>query len=86
MERYNGWKNYATWRVNLEIFDSIGPWEDWQLGDDPYELAPALKVYAQGMLSEEGEGLALDYALAFLDQVDFFEIARAMIETHGGEE
>jgi hypothetical protein len=20
-ETYNGWTNYATWRVNLEIFD-----------------------------------------------------------------
>jgi len=20
---YNGWTNYATWRVNLEIFDGI---------------------------------------------------------------
>ena len=20
-ERYNGWTNYATWRVNLEIID-----------------------------------------------------------------
>lgn len=85
MDKYNGWKNYATWRVNLEIFDSIDPWEEWELGDDPYDLAPALKAYAQDIIFQEGEGLALDYALAFLDEVDFLEIARAMIETHGGE-
>lgn len=84
-DTYNGWTNYATWRVNLEIFDSIDPWEDWELGADPYELAQALKAYAQEILAEDGEGLALDYALAFLDDVDFLEIARAMIETHGGE-
>jgi hypothetical protein len=22
-EKYNGWTNYATWRVNLEMFDGI---------------------------------------------------------------
>ena len=22
-EKYNGWTNYATWRVNLEIFDGM---------------------------------------------------------------
>ena len=22
-EKYNGWTNYATWRVNLEIIDGI---------------------------------------------------------------
>ena len=22
-EKYNGWTNYATWRVNLEIFDGL---------------------------------------------------------------
>ena len=24
---YNGWTNYATWRVNLEVFDG-GDWKD----------------------------------------------------------
>jgi hypothetical protein len=27
MSKYNGWTNYATWRVNLEIFDGIDPSE-----------------------------------------------------------
>ena len=22
-QKYNGWTNYATWRVNLEIFDGL---------------------------------------------------------------
>ena len=22
-ETYNGWTNYATWRINLEIFDGL---------------------------------------------------------------
>ena len=24
---YNGWTNYATWRVNLEIFDGFDPYD-----------------------------------------------------------
>lgn len=24
-ERYNGWTNYETWRVNLEYFDGVDP-------------------------------------------------------------
>lgn len=23
MEKYNGWTNYATWRVNLELLDGV---------------------------------------------------------------
>ena len=23
---YNGWTNYATWRVNLELFDGDNEW------------------------------------------------------------
>ena len=30
---YNGWTNYATWRVHLEIFDSL-PLEDFSDADD----------------------------------------------------
>ena len=27
-DTYNGWTNYATWRINLEIFSDI-PLEDY---------------------------------------------------------
>ena len=42
---YNGWTNYATWRVNLEIFDGIEPRDmDWH-GMQLSGLANALKDY-----------------------------------------
>jgi hypothetical protein len=79
---YNGWTNYATWRVNLEMFDGFDPadWnDDWQdnktvradLAD--YLKETAIQVVEDGC-SDKG-GFALDYALAFLDDVNWFEIA-----------
>lgn len=80
---YNGWRNYATWRVNLEVFDGMDPREmGWQRLDK-YELGEALKDYANEVLEcNAGEGLALDYARAFISDVDWFEIARHMIDAY----
>lgn len=81
---YNGWTNYETWRVNLEIFDS---WDYDHLSgmslDDDYYLAGQLKDYACELV-EEGStnSLATSYALAFLDAVNWQEIAKALIENH----
>ena len=79
MTNYNGWTNYATWRVNLEIFDGIDPSEmDWHKLDK-YDLAATLKEYANELIEmTAGEGLALDYARAFLQDVEWYEIGDAM--------
>ena len=69
-EKHNGWTNYATWRVNLEIFDGLC--SDM---DDEKATAEGCKDYAEAVVSESGEGLALDYAMAFLDDVDWQSIA-----------
>jgi hypothetical protein len=86
MEKYNGWTNYATWRVNLEIFDSMTAYdfeydpEQYDTAEEhAYDLNEELKQYAIDLIESEGSGLAVDYALAFLEDVDFREIAMAMI-------
>ena len=33
MSAYNGWTNYATWRVRLEIFDDDEFFEDYTAQD-----------------------------------------------------
>lgn len=63
---YNGWTNYATWRVNLEIFDG-GDWSGMSADD--------FKDLAEEHIMSQSEGLARDYALAFLEDVDWHEIA-----------
>ena len=90
MEKYNGWTNYATWRVNLEIFDGFDPREYWQgAHDDAYDLGLALKEIAEELLEQEignAEGLAFSYAMAFLSDVNWTEIAQHMIDEYNDEE
>lgn len=62
--KYNGWTNYETWRVNLELFDT----EEFS-----GYTAEALKEYAESVLECENP-LAESYALAFLNNVNWYEI------------
>jgi hypothetical protein len=66
---YNGWTNYATWRVNLEMFDGYEHEGEIMTADD-------YKFMAIEILEADGTaGLAFDYAMAFLDEVNWNEIA-----------
>jgi len=65
-ETYNGWTNYATWRVNLEMFD----------GSEFYWSADGAKEFVEEIIYESTpEGIARDYALAFISDVNWVEIA-----------
>ena len=73
---YNGWTNYATWRVNLELFDGTAA-EDFDFGQEAYDLGYDLKNYAEELIIDTTqEGIGRDYALAFLNDVNWFEIAQ----------
>ena len=89
--KYNGWTNYATWRVNLEIFDGFDPFDNFS--DDQANmmdwLADALKEYAETLIYEAGGGdgnIAVDYALAFLSDVNWREIAEHMFMDYADDE
>jgi hypothetical protein len=82
--RYNGWTNYATWRVNLEIFDGMEP-NDFGRRLDLYDLADCIKEYAREAVSIGANELAQSYALAFLDDVNWREIAQSMIEAYADD-
>jgi hypothetical protein len=85
---HNGWTNYETWRVNLEIFDGMGAGDFVQFSvfspnDSIPQLMDALKEYAIEIIEMDGaKGLAFDYAMAFLQAVNWQEIARHMIEDY----
>lgn len=81
---YNGWTNYATWRVNLEIFDGSDA-EAFNLKQEAYYLGQDLKDYAEGLIYDMGGGegnIAVDYALAFLSEVNWHEIANHIINDY----
>jgi hypothetical protein len=83
---YNGWTNYETWRVNLEIFDGVAWLESFDSNTTIYDAADYLKQYASDIIESEGaKGLSFDYAMAFLDAVNWYEIAQSMHDAYESE-
>ena len=63
---YNGWTNYATWRINLELFD----------GSDQFWSADSARDFVEEIIIDSTtEGVARDYALAFISDVNWIEIS-----------
>ena len=87
---YNGWTNYATWLINLEL----------DLTDDPngkYHLEKGMTSYALGQQIKEyvrDEALCVDamndvvgsIVGAFLSDVDWVQIAEHVIDEEGLDE
>ena len=85
LEKYNGWTNYATWRVNLEMFDGFDISDyfgDVEERDDPQYISDAIKAHAEDMVSFDtsGNSFVLSYALAFMSDVNWYEIAEHLID------
>ena len=81
---YNGWTNYATWRVNLEIIDAMTPEElTGNPNCDVHDLAAAISTYCFDLIEADSSyGLAQDFALTFLMDVDFSQIASNLLESY----
>ena len=81
-DQYNGWTNYATWRVNLEIFDGIDLRDmNWHKLDR-YDLGMALKDYTMDLVEGGANTLAREYARAFLQDVEWYEIGDFMRDAY----
>jgi hypothetical protein len=83
MTEYNGWTNYATWRVNLEIFDGLDP--EWYFRRKPEHsaLIDWARQWAEDLVEMSAkEGLALDYARAFMSDVNYGEITQHWLEDY----
>ena len=68
-QTYNGWTNYSTWRIMLENFDG----EERQL--EAQECKEMVEEYLEINCDNE---LTLSYALAFLNDVNWYEISNAL--------
>lgn len=77
-DKYNGWTNYATWRVNLEMFDGQ-PVDVITDETDVWGLGQYCRELALEYMEQEASGLALSYAEAFLADVNWTEIAEHML-------
>jgi len=76
-EKHNGWTNYATWRINLEIIDGI-EFEVKMCAATIQEIIEDV-VFSQYELGN-GSHLVEDYARAFVSEVNFYEIAQRINE------
>lgn len=90
---YNGWTNYETWRVNLEVFDGMEA-SDFDGADDAevdlYDFSMQLKDYAEEIIFQQvpinqPSTLMEDYARAFLQDVNWYQIAEHMIADYIAE-
>tara|TARA_R110000765_G_scaffold87643_3_gene167996 strand:- start:1093 stop:1332 length:240 start_codon:yes stop_codon:yes gene_type:complete len=72
---HNGWNNYETWKIHLEILGDI----NFNEPTNKYELKDIVDdaVFDN---SVQKDCLAADYARAFISNVDFAEIARTINE------
>ena len=91
--KHNGWTNYATWRVHLELLDGYidGLSKDVEYHgeklDDVVALADHLREYVQeyvaGSFPDSSESSYVEgWAGAFVDEVNFMEIARNAVDSY----
>jgi hypothetical protein len=95
LEQYNGWNNYQTWRINLEIFDCMTI-EDFGFeladfdADDVNDVTDVrLRMVIESYVYEYIEststsGLVRDLAMDFVAKVDWMEIAEHLITNARG--
>jgi hypothetical protein len=87
-QKYNGWTNYSTWRVNLEMFSDYDA--SWMLLTDEVKDGEAVATkhlarYIQDLAQENiidasNPGPARDFALTFMWDVNWKEIAETIID------
>jgi len=71
-EKHNGWSNYATWRINLEILGDI----EFDYIVRPIQLQEIVEdCVFQNLNFNSIPNLVEDYARAFLAEVDYIELA-----------
>jgi hypothetical protein len=82
--KYNGWTNYATWRVNLEWFDGLSCYDltGAKSFEDPAEFCNILQSYVESVMADDVEesSIAYQYALAFIADVNWYELAQHLLE------
>ncbi len=91
--RYNGWTNYATWRVNLEVFDGLNLRDHFDEIPDAYEVSQWAKGYAEELIDSamrETVGIrsrmltpcdiVSGWAHAFLSDANWHEIAAHLLD------
>ena len=77
---YNGWTNYATWRINLELFNDMDVTDYF----DELPTTEMLEDYVENIVFDHSGNMGLmeDYARAFLCNVNYYEILEYIRENY----
>jgi len=77
MTKHKGYANAATWRVKTDVFNDFDL-DDWCLDMlDTTELAGWMRDHVREIIEEDaGETIARVYAMLFLADVDWAELAQ----------
>lgn len=85
VKKYNGWTNYATWRIALEMFDGytaedLNPNVEKATREDCKEyvetyLEDHLHAFSLNKYNRKASSLISGWANAFLEDVNWQEIA-----------
>jgi hypothetical protein len=77
---YNGWSNYATWRVYLDIFSDFDDENTFDLLDS--EECEEIAIHSLSVQNNDVKesDLVTQYAKLFFEQVNFKEIAEHLNE------
>jgi hypothetical protein len=84
--KHNDWTNYETWRVQSDMLQGHIPADFTAIADmgetcvSVRHLAGVLQDFCVERMELDADGLALNYALAFFDRVNWYELAEHMIE------
>ena len=80
---YNGWENYFTWAININMNDghNVAFWQDRARHlDDVQDLADEIKDYYTGNTPLTQSGVYTDLLDGALTSVDWLELAARIMD------
>jgi hypothetical protein len=83
MSKCNGWTNEATWQVQLEVFSGLNA-ADTVGNMNAAEVANWAEEYACSIVKQNATGNARDWAMAYLSDVNWDEIAAHLVDAARG--
>jgi hypothetical protein len=88
MSNYNGWTNWETWKVNLELLDGMDASDlniEHYTADEYYEAGQVIEEYVGELISMEYNtavlhGFVSGIVSGFMSDVNWSELAKGFID------
>ena len=85
MSTYNGWTNWETWKVNLEILDGMDASDlniEHYAPDEAYEAGSMIRDYVEDVITMQYQydGFVGGIIQAFMNDVNWTELAQMVLD------